>query len=114
MLDTFFFSRKDNGNNVETRFNIHIVLNDVGIGRLDDGFLFARRNGQIRLTEFIRSTGFHLDDDKHIAVFCHNVKFQMMEMPIAVKNFVALFDVMTGLPVFCSISFLAFPAILPP
>ena len=87
---------ENDGNDVKSRFNVQMILQDIGIGRRDEPLLFLPCHRDIGIPILVRLASLHLHDDYELAVPCNNVDFLVDITPVSLQDLVALLSQVTN------------------
>ena len=96
MLNNRLTILENDGNDVKSRFNIQMILQDIGIGRRDKPLLFLPCHRDVRIPILVRLAGLHLHDDYELAVPCDNVDLLVDVSPVTFQDLVTLFGQVTN------------------
>ena len=90
MLNYGFTIPKNDGNDVESRFNFKVFLEDIRIRRSNEHALLLARHGDVGFAVFVGLARLHLYDDQKLPILGDDVNLLVDVVPVTLQYLIAL------------------------
>ena len=90
MLNYGFTIPKNDGNDVESRFNFKVFLEDIRIRRSNEHPLLLARHGDVGFAVFVALARLYLHDDQELPILGDDVNLLVDVVPVTLQYLIAL------------------------